>query len=252
LGVLVDYYKFYDGKTAAEAKSLGAVGLEHIIFGNDLDGNPFTNSNISYLDDVIASVTSGYYTPPQAKRHRCKRGVKPKTSGPKRSKKIITVELTSDDKKDIERIKENLVEAYPAMAERKDLQDHIENYCTLTVKIKHMLAATQMDSTTLKNLNDVLVKLGSYLGIDESLKAKQKNLKDKASIADLSMDFQQTLEELPEIMTRFRYKELRILLEKYDRQELSRELFELHAFANMTPNEARNWIAEREAKYEIN
>ena len=248
---LIDYYRFYKSKSETESKALASSGYSNLIKGNDLDGNPITNPNLQHFDEVLSVVTNGYYTPSQTTRLRYKKGVKPK-GRPKKNAVQVASGSSMDDAKTqekVDRIRKNLLTEYPTL-DRKDLEDSIDNYCKLIVRINELMSAGSDETIAIKNLTDTQIKLGSFLGIDESAKAKQRQLEDRQSIASLSMKFQRTIDEFPVLMDRMRYKELRLLIEKYDRQELSRELFENPAYAGMSVENARRFIAEREAEYE--
>jgi len=254
LRVLEDFYRFYKNKPEVEAKSLAAAGFANLISGNDLDGKKITNPNLVYFDEILSVVTENYYTPSQTARYRYKKASRSTFGRPKKTTKtstqILSPEESKETEKKIDRIKHNLLTEYPTL-DRIDLEENIDNYCKLIVKINELMSEAAADNTmAIKNLTDTQIKLGSFLGIDEGEKAKQKSIDDQQSVASLSSKFQRTIDEFPEIMDRMRYKELRILLEKYDRQEISRELFENSAYAGVTVDAAREFIKKREAKYE--
>ena len=94
--------------------------------------------------------------------------------------------------------------------------------------------------------------IGGCMCIDEWKKAAKKALEANQSVASLSAQYQETIDVYPEIVDRLRYQEIRILLEKYESNSvgISRELFESTAYAAMSVDKARVFIAEREAKYE--
>ena len=64
------------------------------------------------------------------------------------------------------------------------------------------------------------------------------------------MRFQRSLDNFPKIKDRQKYKELRMLIEKYERNELSSIIFALSDYAGMSVDEARNFVRQREAEYE--
>ena len=108
----------------------------------------------------------------------------------------------------------------------------------------------QANSRELKELTDIVIKLGGYLGIDEGEKKKEKDARNRQSIADMSTYFQDTLEEMPELKDRWKYMELVMLLNKLDRQELTKVLFESGDYAGMKVEDARIFVSERRSKYD--
>lgn len=252
--VLEDYYRYYCDNTETAAKELAKVGYNNLISGNDLDGKPVTNSNLVYFDELLSIVTHNYYTPSQTSRNRYKKNARPKTGRPKKpqTSEPIFEDADKDTKAKITKIKENLLTEYPTL-NRVDLEESIDNYCKLIVKINDLMSTSVVENNVaIKNLTDTQIKLGNFLGIDEGQKAKQKAIEDKQSVASLSVKFQDTLNEFPQIMDRMRYKEIRILLEKFDRGELSRGLFENPSYAGIPIQEAREFVKEREKHYEAN
>jgi len=249
--VLQKYWQFYRRKTKTEAEGLAKSSYEYLIKGLDLVGNTVEPSKLTTFDTFLSDQTDHFYTPTDANRKRYKKGARLKKSTKPAGKKGSTAANGVDLSK-IDRIRDNLLSEYPAL-DRKDLQESIENYCRLIVKVNDMMVTDAIsNNVAIKNLTDTMIKLGGFLGIDEEKKAKQKALEDKQSVASLSAKFQQTLDEYPVIMDRMKYEELRILLEKLDANSLgiSKELFESPAYAGMEVQKAREFIKEREAKYE--
>jgi hypothetical protein len=246
--ILKQYWQYLRKKSATEAADLAESSYENLISGKDLVGNYIDHNKLTYFDVFLSEQTDYFYTPTDAQRERFKKGDKPK----KKKSRGTSTELEDDDIKKVAKIRENLLSAYPSL-ERKDLEESIENYCRLIVKINKLMINDAIgNNVAIKNLTETMIKLGAFLGIDEEKKAKQKALEDKQSIASLSSKFQKTIDEYPHIMDRMRYEEIRILLEKLDSQSLgiSKELFESPAYAGMTVNKAREFVKEREARYE--
>lgn len=262
LGVLKDFYKFMDGKTETEATDLAEVAYENLIYGNGLDEVPF-DETITDFAERVRLVTRGYYM--AAKNIRGKYKIDTPISGPRTRKPKTAPQIPASPtpnvasvtsykeeyEKDVKQIKDNLLTEYPSLR-RKDLVQSVDNYCKLQVEINQVLnsGAVLHEAKSIKDLIDSQLRLGSYLGIDEEAKAKAKANEDKQSIAALSQQFQRTVDEFPELMNRMRYKELRMLIQKLERQELSKKLFELPAYAGMSIDEARQFVCEHEAEYE--
>lgn len=241
---LTDYFRFFLEQTSTEAEESAKRALDNIICGLDKDGKEIKNPNLEYLDDVISVETQRYYVPNERDRLRFKKGtVKAKPIvAPNQPKNGIDLEK-------LEQIKRNLVSAYPAL-DRLDLAQSVDNYCRLQLSMATELASQHADSKRLNELTLALTRLGSFLGIDETLKAKQREEEDRQSVAALALAFQRTLEQYPEMIERMRYKEVRILLERYDRQELSREIFELPSHGGMSIEKAREFIRSKEKEFE--
>jgi len=254
LEVLRKYWQFFGKKTPTEADDIAISSYDHLIRGLDFDGNPVKNSNLVYFDDVLSELTSAFYTPTDIQRFRFKKGVRPKKKNSSRNsrKSANTNGLDGINQVEVDRIKTNLLSEYPFL-DRKDLEISIENYCRLIVKISDLMTRDIVaNNVAIKNLTETMIKLGGFLGIDEEKKAKQKAFEDQQSVAALSMQFQQTIDVYPAIMDRMRYEEIRILLEKYDNSSMgiSKELFESPAYSGMTIAKAREFVKEREMKYE--
>jgi len=256
--VIKDYYTFVVGLDENSAIERAKVALENIINGFDFDGN-ITTFTSDFFDDRLEFLTKGYYVAIQSTKGRYKCG--PKKSGSYSKKKkmdatsnddSIAIEklLVDEDYNEIEKIKQNLLLAYPSLS-RKDLDNSITNYCKLSVLIKKLVDGNAVThNIALKNLMDTYIKLGNHLGIDEGDKSRVKDQEDRQSIAALSIRFQQSLTEMPELIKRMRYKEIRILLSKYDRQEISKELFAHYSYAGMPVEEAREFVRQMEPIYD--
>jgi hypothetical protein len=249
---LRDYFRFYVGSLDESAvKEKADKSFQHLICGMDLDGNPLDNSNLKYFDEILSLQTGRFYVPADANRTRYEKGRRiTRKKVAKKADSTLPLELSGEQTKRVEHIKKNLLFEYPYL-DRKDLQEDIDNYCLLKVKINILLQNdSALNATAVKNLVDTLVRLGSYLGINEEEKMKKKSFEDRQSVAALSMQFQKTIDNFPFLLDRFKYEEIRILLEKYDRQELSKNLFESPYYAGMPIENARAFIIEREPKYE--
>lgn len=244
------YVQFVDEVEAEEkAKEL----LANLLGGLDFDGNNVPVNQARYFDTLLSKQTGGHYKPTKAVKTKHPRLAKAKNTTKKASKvsPLDSVSIPVDEEQ-VQRIMENLLTEYPFLT-RDDLREDVQNYCRLKVVINNLTSSADVDketSVTLKNLMDAQIRLGNYLGIDEGRRAKQKELLDRQSIAALSVEFQETIKEFPELLHRFKYEEMRILLERYDRNELERQLFESSAYANMTISEAREFVARHELKYE--
>lgn len=249
--VLQKYWQFFRKKTETEAKELANSSYNNLIRGMDLVGNQLEPKQLAYFDELLSNQTNHFYSPTDAHRKRFKKGVRPRNTAKKGTSKL-TNGLSTEDFKRVNKIRDNLVSEYPSL-DRKDLEESIENYCRLIVKVNNLMSgASVFDSVAIKNLTDTMIKLGSFLGIDEEKKAKQKALEDKQSVASMSVMFQQTMDDYPVLMDRLRYEEIRILLEKVDSNSpgISKELFESPAYAGMEIITAREFVKEREVKYE--
>lgn len=252
--VLEKYWRYYRQKTIAEATELAVSSYNYLICGMDLVGNELTSetSNIIYFDELLSSLTNKYYMPKASQRFQYQKGDKPQNKPRARVEPVDTPPTSRKDKDKIGKIRKNLLEAYPFL-NRKDLEESIENYCRLIVKISTLMQGdTVTNNVAIKNLTETMIKLGGFLGIDEGKKAAKKALEDKQSVASLSVAFQQTIDVYPEIVDRLRYQEIRVLLEKFESNSLgiSKELFESPAYAGMPIDKARAFIAERESRYE--
>ncbi len=249
--VLTEYFKYVKGIPEDKLVETADKAYDNLIHNLDLSGNEVTNPNINYFDDLLSTVTNGFYKPIDSNRFKHEKGVKVRRRKvTKEGEPIASTELSSKETDAITRIKENLLTEYPNL-NRKDLQESINNYCTLMVQVNKLTNSDVVkNNIAIKNLTDTLIKLGSFLGIDETQKAKQKAMDDQQSVASLSLQFQTTLDQFPQIVKRMKYKELRILLEKYDRQELSKALFESESYAGMSVNEAREFVKTLEVEYE--
>lgn len=262
-GILKQYWQYYEKRTESESEALSETSYNYLIHGKDIFGQELKNPNLIYFDEILEEQTKSFYVPVDTVRKRYKRGYKPKQHRDSVKKKAAkhetnkVAELTGNgwsenDNDKLDRIKDNLLSEYPFL-DRKDLQETIDNYCKLIVKINNIMSADPItNNVAVKNLTDTMIRLGSYLGINEEAKQKQKEIDDKKSIASLSLQFQQTLDAFPKLIDRLRYEEIRILLEKYDSGSngISKELFESDSYAGMSVSKARQFIKERAKKYE--
>ncbi len=256
LNVLTDFYRFVMGRAETEAKDLADTGYHNLIRGLDLEGNSLNNENLIYLDDILSIQTEKYYFPTETNRHRYKKNEKKNSKKkPGKGKKTdsppgTTQALSDEDNDKVDKIKEILLYEYPSL-KRGDLKEDVGTYCRLKVEINKLLSQNvAASSMAIKNLVATQISLGNSLGIDEGAKAKQKESEDRQSVAALSLEFQKTLDDFPEIRKRLKYKEVRVLLEKVERQEISKILFSLPEYAGLTIDEARIFIKENESEYE--
>jgi len=232
--------------------------FDMILQGKDLYGNPYDSKEI-FLDERIEHLLEGFYKSlDTVDRHKYSLGDKRSIRQTKMVKekksltksKSISVEIDPEETKEqIIKIKTDLLKSYPSL-DRPDLSVAVDNYVTLTVKLSYALADPfSMEATTIKQLIEAQVRLGAFLGIDEQEKAKRKAAEGNKSIADLALQFKETLEKYPVLSDRFRYKELRILLSKLDRGEIDRDIFN-YCTDGFSPEQARLFVEKRIELYE--
>lgn len=240
-----EYLLFVKQVSTGQATNDAEIGFENIVMGMDLVGNKFPKHNMHTLAERLTFLTEGFFQPIPTDERKYKFNVdSSRASRRKSTKSKPDISITDGS---INTIKRALISEYPNL-NRRDLLPILDNYATLTAKIKAALAIDGQ-SATVKNLVDAQIKVAALLGINESEKAKQKLLDDKKSIASLSMKFQETIDEMPELLDKFRYEEIKILLEKLDRQELSQELFESRSYSNMTVEEARTFVFAKDKEF---
>ena len=249
VSTLVDYYKMNKGYVNTKAKNAANKAYQNLICGKDLSGDVLNNSNLKAFDDILSFVTESFYIPASSNRKRYEIGAqlnKPIKAKVQRNQPVAPPE---GNESEVLKIKNKLLSEYPNFVGRADLDMVLDNYAAIIVATKAASSSSAnmiADANAVKNLNETLIRLGKYLGIDESEKAKQKSAEDRQSVAALSLQFQETVDQFPEIMDKFRYEELKILLQKYDRQELSKALFELPYYAGMSIAEAREFVSAEE------
>jgi len=249
--VLEEFYKFYHSKPANEAEVLAVQGLNNLVNGLDLTGKKYILKKNLYFDEILSKSVREYWLPDENEKYRY-----PIQNDPlkrrKRGKKISTIKVEIRDEKDekekVKNIVSNLLKAYPNL-DRADLRSSINTYARLSVGIDRELDNPNASSRIVKEKIESQVKLGAFLGIDEGLKAKQKADEDRQSIAALAVQFTETIDAMPELLDSFKYTELMIFLEKYNRQELSKELFMLPSYAGMSIDDARIFVEKRHDKY---
>ena len=254
LSVIRDFLVYVQFVGEEEADEKAKEYLANLLQGLDFDGNNVPVNQARYFDTLLSKQTGGHYKPTTAVKTKHPRLAKAKKMVKSKASKTdqVYLALVPVDEEQVERIMENLLTEYPFLT-RDDLREDVQNYSRLKVVINNLTNNADVDketSVTLKNLMDAQIRLGNYLGIDEGRRAKQKELLDRQSIAALSIEFQETIAEFPELLHRFKYEEIRILLERYDRNELERQLFESAAYANMSISDAREFVARHELKYE--
>lgn len=238
-----EYLIFYKHLPEAEAIRLSRVYLSNIMEGNGFDGNAFLEPRLKSLAERVAYETNNYY---MVKSEKEKRDTKiypqPK---PKNSNDLQV------DRNEVELIKKNLVSEFPFLDKRGDLADTVDNYCQLSLQIKVALQDTgDKQSTTVKNLIDAQIRLGQYLGISEADRQKEKAKESKSSIGDLALQFENTIDEYPEIIEACKYKEIKMFLNKLERQELSKELFETNIYVGMPVAAARKWVEDNKERFD--
>jgi hypothetical protein len=248
LASLQNYFELIKNMETEEARLKSIKVFDHLIKGRDASGrNRFKPATVKYLAGRIKQTTQGFFTPTDKDKEKYFFAYNKEV--PDALSEITTGTGPSTDKKKADKIKANLIKEYPNLG-RKDLEPFVDNYVILTVKINDVITKSSSQSIVIKNLVDSQVRLGSYLGINEEEKNKQKALDERQSVAALSLQFQETIDEMPELMDRFVYQELKILIEKYERTELTRNLFTMLSPGNMVIEEARKFVGEREKQYE--
>ncbi len=241
LTTLKEYFKYYRHLTEEESLKQAQDGYNNLINGLDLAGDPL--EGVNYFDDRLAKVTSDYWSPNNFQKGRYKLET-PKRNVKKKTKTVNKVDKV--DNKEVEKMKRTLLNEYPFLANRRDLEDTIDNYCGLSLKTKKLLNSDseEKQSMGIKSLVDAQINLGKYLGIAESDRQKQKTLEDRDNIASLSLQFQETIETYPEIQMMFKFFELKMLLKKFERNEISRALFQLDSYAGLTVEEGYAYVQQ--------
>lgn len=255
IAILAQYFNIFHALDMLKAEEEARKGYEKLIRRQKLNGEDIVDKSLVFFDDILSAETENFYKPSVASGKKYPPNKKLSTKKVSEVVKVVSSGLTDEKrleyKKKAEALKKELFKEYPAL-NRADMSETVNIYCITQVKLNEIVFEKDIidNHIAIKNLSATLTQLATYLGIDESAKAKQKAVEDKQSIASLALRFQDTIDQFPEIMDRMRYKEIRILLDKYERQELSEQLFKLDAFAGMSVSDARQFIAERESKYE--
>lgn len=248
INILKEYFKYYRHLKEEEALKQAKDGYTNLVNGLDLSGDPL--EDINYFDDRLANVTFDYWSPTNFQKGRYKLET-PKRNVTRKTKTISKVDKVNE--KEVEKMKRTLLNEYPFLANRRDLEDTIDNYCGLSLKTKQLLnsPSEEKQSMGIKSLVDAQINLGKYLGIAEADRQKQKIIEDRDNIASLSLQFQVTIEEYPELQKMFKFFELKMLLKKYERKEISRALFQLDSYAGLTIEEAYQFVTQHK-EYEQN
>ncbi|MCK9369444.1 hypothetical protein M0R04_05860 [Candidatus Dojkabacteria bacterium] len=245
--VIKDFLVYYKQVEMEEAEKLSKLYFNNLLQGLDFNGNDYPTPKITNLPARIQEQTGGYFSPTKTEQKRYKLKDKRKAA----NTTSVREERKADEEEALKKIKKTLLYEYPFLDKRKDLDTIIDNYCILSLRISQELQYSgEKQSTTIKNLIDAQIRLGTYLGVSEGDRQKTKLTESKDNIASLAVQFEQTLEEFPELMDAFRYNELKMLLNKYERKEISRVLFEGAAFADMSVEDAYLFVGERESKYD--
>lgn len=241
--ILSDYLIFIKHMNAEQSQNIAYQYIENIIEGKGFNGEEFSKPTIKSFAERIEYETNGFYTPTTAEKAKIKIG-KNKTRNTKNEDKAIEIN-------ELDVFKAQLKQEYPFLDGRPDLEDSLSNYCKLSVQVKKALEIDHdKQSTSVKNLIEAQIKLGTYLGISESERQKAKAKESKSSVGDLALQFELTIDEYPELMEMFQYQELRILLNKFERKEISRELFETVGYAGMKIEQAYKFVNENKTKYD--
>lgn len=240
--VLEQFFTIYKKLSIEEAEKRAEEAYNNLVRGLTLSGDLWAGEEKTFAERLNIS-TEGFYVPSELMKVKYKQ---PK----KKSKKSGPVPTQELEQQQAIKMKLNLFKEYPTL-NRRDLLETVDNYCLLSVKIKNLLnTQAEENHTMIKNLVEAQLKIGQYLGINESKKQELKESENRASVASLSQQFQSTIEEFPELMTRFKYEEIRVLLHKYERGELTRALFQLPSYAGMTIEEAYEFVKRYKDKYE--
>ena len=250
---LANYFVFIKKESnGVKARQIAEGAYNNLIKGLNFDGVPIPGKRLKCFDLLISEETNRFYIPEAANKTRYLRiknlpshrvQIKQKKMGEK-------IPFSTEELKHAEEMKKTLIHEYPNLS-RKDLQDEVDNYCRLKIKMTELVESDLTENHyALKNINETVIKLGISLGINEGEKAKEKLDQDRQSIAAMSSEFQRTIDKYPDIQQRLLYKELRILLDKLERQELSRELFILPAFAGMSVEDARQFVDSHKFDFE--
>lgn len=261
--VLKDYFYRVNGYSEVEAYQKAKESMDFLLEGLDLDGNTYKYNEDTSFASRIERVTEKFYKATETEKRRLKiknyhKTIKQsdKINGyidKKNQKREVPIEerkTVTSDKVDAAKIKKQLYKEFPFLNNRKDLEETLDNYCILSVKVKNLLSSAKFSNVAVKNLIETQIKLGQYLGISESERQKQKIVESKDNIASLSLQYQQTIEELPNLVEELSYFEIRILLKKYERKELTRDIFKLDSYAGMYPEEAYMLVNKLKKKYE--
>lgn len=244
--VIKDYLVHIKNYPEILAKDRANEYFFNMICGFDFDGNIYTKIDLMYLDERLSDLTEGFFTPVGTEIKRYKIGNAHRYK--KKDRKPATTQVSQNE---VNKMRKVLLREYPFLSGRKDLENSIYNYCVLSCKIKTYLNSDDTSKgTQVKNLIEAQIRLGSFLGINESERQKAKLAESKDNIASLVAQFQKTIEEFPEIMEEFRFFELKMLLNKFERKEINRTLFESQSYADMSIESAQEFVMDHEAKYE--
>lgn len=233
---IADYLQFFKGHDADEAKRLAPDMLTFVLNDKDFAGNWFKETRLLALDDRLVSLTDGFFQPTTTDVGKYKFKIFNETTKPE-----IIEPKNKGSEEEVTAFKRELIREYPNL-NRKDLETNVDSYVYLSILIKNGIKDKTLTGTNLHNAVTSQKNLAALLGIDEGLKAKQRSQDDRQSVASLSEQFQSALSEYPMLHDRLKLYELKILLKKYESGELSRAMFELEAFANMSVQDARDWV----------
>ena len=153
--------------------------------------------------------------------------------------------ITEKEKQQFETEKEALLKEYPTL-NRADIRNDVELYVQINVKLKNLVIEHYFRGSekAIKDLIDAKLKLGDFLGLSEGKRREEDLLAMKDNIASLSKQFEVTLQEFPEFKKKLRKKEIKMLLNKYYRNEIPRWMIEREEFLGMKVEEAENWLKE--------
>lgn len=248
--IIEDYYKIELNMEPKDAVLVADTSFKNLVAGFEMDGREWTQTKLVYFDSRLKYVTNGFWQPRNDTERKRYRLIETKTRF-EQPDEPEDIKLSGQEEKMVYDMKVQLFKEYPLLERSRHLAAAIDNYCTLTIKLKKLVSEDVVrHHVVIKNLNESLIKLASHIGISEVDKQKQQLLESKDNIASLAIQFERTIKEFPEIMEGFKFNELKILLQKLQRQELTRQLFEHEDYAGMSPEEAQTFIELNKDKFQ--
>lgn len=248
INCLVEFYsqQVLLKENPGEAKNRAMEVYNNLIEGLTPDGEAWTMASMTRLDSRVRSVTKGLWkgskdTQKNQVVYTIQRGEGNKSA---LSEDDIFKFLKDTEAKDFQDEMEALIKQYPDL-NRGDVRKDVELYCAINVQLRRLSLQSGREND-LKKLVDAKVLLGNFLGLSEKLRMEEIIKQQKENIAALAYQFDQTVREYPELIKRMHVKELKMLLNKYDRGELPEWLFRHPSHAAMSVEEARRIVSENE------
>lgn len=238
--IIKDYLVCIESQDPKKAVENSLLLYNNIIYGMDFFGALFPDASVEHFDERLRYCTKDFYIPPDTRLKKYKIKKPANVSGERNG---------ASNEKEIQKIRKDLIENYPFLQNRADLQDSIDNYCFLCVMIKDSLKSGDAQSVQIKNLVDAQIRLGTYLGIHEGKRQELRLAESKDNIASLVLQFENTFDDYPELREKFKYYELRLLLQKYDRGEISPKMFSCEDYAGVPVEEAKDFVSKLKTKY---